>query len=361
MTRDDGRDDEPALDNGWSPVGGPKGKQIKSAYKLATAGVVLVVFMAFIWLGTNTRGKPAEQTPAAPLPQMGFAFKAPPIPAPVASAPMSLPMPKAAPPAQVPGVNSPIFAFTSGLETTGQPQGMPQPATLSRLADGPGPNVASTSAENALTARLQPGAVQAAKAEMLPHPDMTITQGTIIPCTLQTAINTELPGYVKCVLPDDVRGTTGNVVLLDRGTTVVGEIQRGILQGENRVFILWDRAETPQHVIITLASPGTDELGRSGVPGGVDTHFWQRFGGAIMLSVIQGTLQAGTAVAANSGSSTGVAINSFSSNGEQLSDTSLRNSINIPPTLEKNQGDNVAIFVAKDLDFSDVYSLRPNN
>ncbi|HVE21793.1 MAG TPA: type IV secretion system protein VirB10 [Acidocella sp.] len=361
MSGDDRRDDEPALDNAWSPVGGPKGKQIKSAYKLATAGVVLVVFMAFIWLGTNTRGKPAEQTPAAPLPQMGFAFKAPPISEPAASAPMSLPMPKAASSAPVPGASSPIFAFAAGVETTGQPQGMPQPAAAPRLADGPGPNVASPSAENALTARLQPGAVQAAKAELLPHPDMTITQGTIIPCTLQTAINTELPGYVKCVLSDDVRGTTGNVVLLDRGTTVVGEIQRGMLQGENRVFILWDRAETPKHVVITLASPGTDELGRSGVPGGVDTHFWQRFGSAIMLSVIQGALQTGTALAANSGNSTGVAINSFGANADQLSDTSLQNSINIPPTLEKNQGDNVAIFVARDLDFSDVYSLQAGN
>jgi type IV secretion system protein VirB10 len=203
--------------------------------------------------------------------------------------------------------------------------------------------------------------VTAAKAELLPHPDMMITQGTIIPCTLETAIDTQLPGYVKCVLPDDVRSTTGNVVLLDRGTTVVGEIQRGVLEGENRVFILWDRAETPEHAVITLASPGTDELGRSGATGGVDTHFWQRFGNAIMLSVIQGVLQAGTALAGNSGSGTGVAINSFTSNGDQLANTSLQNSINIPPTLEKNQGDNVAIFVARDLDFSDIYTLRASN
>jgi type IV secretion system protein VirB10 len=77
-----------------------------------------------------------------------------------------------------------------------------------------------------------------------------------------------------------------------------------------------------------------------------------------MLSVIQGALQTGTALAANSGQSSGTFFNSFQSNGSEVADTALQATINIPPTLEKNQGDNVAIFVARDLDFSDVYNLR---
>jgi type IV secretion system protein VirB10 len=69
---------------------------------------------------------------------------------------------------------------------------------------------------------------------------------------------------------------------------------------------------------------------------------------------------AGTALAANSGggSASGTFFNSFQSNGTNVADTALQATINIPPTLEKDQGDNVAIFVAKDLDFSDVYNLR---
>jgi type IV secretion system protein VirB10 len=141
-----------------------------------------------------------------------------------------------------------------------------------------------------------------------------------------------------------------------RGTTVVGEIGHGLVQGQDRVFVLWDRAETPDHAVIELASPGTDELGRSGLPGHVNNHWWERFGGAILLSVIQGGLQTGTALAANSGSGGGTFFNSFQSNGTNVSDTALQATINIPPTLEKNQGDNMAIFVAKDLDFSDVYN-----
>ncbi|ESZ02964.1 type VI secretion protein [Mesorhizobium sp. L48C026A00] len=207
-----------------------------------------------------------------------------------------------------------------------------------------------------LSARLKPDIQEPSRATLLPHPDLVITQGTIIPCILQTAVDTNLPGYVKCVLPKDVRGATNNVVLLDRGTTVIGEIQRGLQQGDARVFVLWTRIETPDHALVSLASPGADELGRSGMPGTVDNHFWQRFGGAMLMSVIQGAFQAAGQYAGSSGGGSG--INSFQSNAGQAVETTLRATINVPPTLKKNQGDAVSIFVARDLDFSDVYDLR---
>jgi type IV secretion system protein VirB10 len=246
---------------------------------------------------------------------------------------------------------SPIFAFSGG-------GGVPTAAAAALPTQAAPVSGTPASPPSALATMLKPTVLSGSKARLLPHPDMMLTMGTMIPCTLQTAIDSQLAGFVKCVLPQDVRGTTGNVVLLDRGTTVVGEIGRGLVQGQDRVFVLWDRAETPDHAIIELSSPGTDELGRSGLPGRVNNHWWERFGSAILLSVIQGGLQTGTALAATSGSSGGTFFNSFQSNGTNISDTALQATINIPPTLEKNQGDNVAIFVARDLDFSDVYNLR---
>jgi type IV secretion system protein VirB10 len=206
------------------------------------------------------------------------------------------------------------------------------------------------------------------QAAVLANPNMTITEGTIIPCSLQTAIDSQLPGLVTCVVPIDIRGTTGNVVLLDRGTKLVGQIQSGLLQGQNRVFVDWTRAETPEHVIITLDSPGTDELGRSGLPGAVNNHFWGRFGGALMLTLVQGALDAATIEAAGNGSSNSTQqqatlgfVYSAQSNGQSVANTALQNTINIPPTLTKNQGDTVGLIVAHDLDFSNVYQLRVNN
>lgn len=108
--------------------------------------------------------------------------------------------------------------------------------------------------------------------------------------------------------------------------------------------------------MISLASPSADELGRSGLPGTVDNHFWQRFSGAMLLSVVQGAFQAASTYAGSSGG--GTSFNSVQNNGEQTADTALKATINIPPTLKKNQGDTVSIFVARDLDFSGIYQLR---
>jgi type IV secretion system protein VirB10 len=170
---------------------------------------------------------------------------------------------------------------------------------------------------------------------------------------------------VTCVVPIDIRGSTGDVVLLDRGTKIVGQIQTGLLQGQNRVFVDWTRAETPDHVIVTLDSPGSDELGRAGLPGAVDNHFWERFGGALMLTLVQGGLDAATIEAAGQGNSNSTSqqaglgfVYAAQSNGQSVTNTALEDTINIAPTLSKNQGDTVSLIVAHDLDFSNVYQLQ---
>ena len=349
------------IDDVGSVVSGSPRRQLTAWQKVGVAGLVLVVFLAFIWIAQLNKATQEVKQPDA-VQSTGGAFHAPPPqPAPPAAMPASLPMPALEPSIFAPprhdgtAAESPIFAFSGGGGVAEAAAAtLPSPAALMNGAQA---NL-SAGQQSALGNMLKPTVLTGSKARLLPHPDMMVTMGTMIPCTLQTAIDSQLAGFVKCVLPQDVRSTTGNVVLLDRGTIVVGEIGHGLAQGQDRVFVLWDRAETPDHAVIELSSPGTDELGRSGLPGGVNNHWWERFGSAILLSVIQGGLQTGAALAANSGPGGGTFFNSFQSNGTNISDTALQATINIPPTLEKNQGDNVAIFVARDLDFSDVYNLR---
>ena len=347
-----------------SIVSGAPGRQLTAVQKIGVAGLVLVVFLSFIWISHLTKATQEVKPQPDLAAWTGGALRQPPPQSPPpTAAPGALPMPAAAPAAamfapprqhEMTPAESPIFAFSGGGGVVEPAAALPSPAGL---VTGAQASLAAAQ-PSALANMLKPTVLSGSKARLLPHPDMMVTMGTMIPCTLQTAIDSQLAGYVKCVLPQDVRSTTGNVVLLDRGTIVVGEIGHGLAQGQDRVFVLWDRAETPDHAVIELSSPGTDELGRSGLPGGVNNHWWERFGSAILLSVIQGGLQTGTALAANAGSGGGTFFNSFQSNGTNVSDTALQATINIPPTLEKNQGDNVAIFVARDLDFSDIYNLR---
>jgi type IV secretion system protein VirB10 len=355
------------VDASGSLVSGPQRRQLTTAHKLGVAALVLCLSLAFIWLGARAPSRREDKAAELSLTKNDTAFRSapiilPPEPAPP-PAPTTLPMPEKDAPSIVPApvrkepspADSPIFAYAGEASAVKSVQDEERERGAAMSQDSVG-----DASETSLSAQLKPTILQARKATLLPHPDMLITQGTIIPCVLQTAIDTNLAGFVKCVLPQDIRGATGNVVLLDRGTVVVGEIQKGLQQGDGRVFVLWSRAETPGHAVVTLASPGSDELGRAGLAGKINNHFWKRFGGTILLSLIQGTFQAGTALASNSGGGGGggTNVNSFQSNGEQAANIALRASIDIPPTLEKNQGDTVSIFVAQDLDFSSIYALR---
>ncbi|PIT70580.1 type IV secretion system protein VirB10 [Bartonella tribocorum] len=202
---------------------------------------------------------------------------------------------------------------------------------------------------------LQPVRLGQSHAMQLHNRDLLITQGTQIDCALETKIITSQPGMTTCHLTRDVYSTSGRVVLLDRGSKVVGFYQSGMQQGQTRVFVQWSRIETPSGVVVNLDSPGTGPLGQAGIGGWVDRHFWERFGSAIMVSII-GDLGEWAKSKVNRNSKEN-AQHQGPHGAELVVNDVLQNSINITPTLYKNQGERVNIFVARDLDFSDVYSL----
>lgn len=212
-----------------------------------------------------------------------------------------------------------------------------------------------------LSARLKGTTVQGTRAGLLRDRSFFITQGTFLDCALETALSSDVPGMTACRLTRDVYSTDSKVLLLERGSKVVGQYQGGLKRGQARIFVLWTRVETPNGVIVNIDSPGTDALGRSGLDGFVDTHFWERFGGAVMLSLIDdvGTFVANKA--SGDGNNNQVQFGSTADAATQAAGIALENSINIPPTLLKNQGDHINIFVARDLDFRGVYDLKPAN
>jgi type IV secretion system protein VirB10 len=205
-----------------------------------------------------------------------------------------------------------------------------------------------------LGALLRPGVSAAVRAQVLPTQRLLLPKGAFIDCTLETAIDSTLPGMTTCVMATDTFGANGQVVLLERGTKLIGETRGQVQLGSARVFVLWSEARTPAGVIVPLASPGADELGRSGLPGTVDNHFWQRFGAAMLVSVIDGAVQ--SAVQSSRGGSGTVIVDPSGTQGVMTE--VLKGTINIPPTVMKQQGDRIQVLVARDLDFRSVYELR---
>ena len=208
--------------------------------------------------------------------------------------------------------------------------------------------------EDGLMTLLRPGVATPARAQTLPTQQFLLPKGAFIDCTLETAIDSTLPGMTTCVTATDTFGVDGKVVLLERGSKLVGETRGDVQNGAARVFVLWTEARTPTGVLVPLDSPGTDELGRSGLPGEVNRHFWDRFGGALLISVVDGAMQAAVQASTRGG---GAIIYNPSTSQSAITDV-LKGTINIAPTVVKHQGDRIQILVARDLDFRPVYELR---
>jgi len=327
----------------------------------------------------QTRARQSAQTVSmshaqgeAPLPSLGridppapppSAFDAAPLPPPDPVAP-STPLnpvmlreipPDASPTVGVYGQPQPKTAEQLALER--QLSGVvysaqsPLPAVAGA---GVTPSSAGPHEPGELAALLRPTVSATVRAQVLPTQRLLLPKGAFIDCTLETAIDSTLPGMTTCVMATDVFGVDGQVVLLERGTKLIGETRGQVQQGSARVFVLWTEARTPTGVIVPLASPGADELGRSGLPGAVNNHFWQRFGAAILVSMIDGAVQ--SAVQSTPGGNGTVIVNPSATQGV-LTEV-LKGTVNIPPTVVKRQGDRIQVLVARDLDFRSVYELR---
>lgn len=205
---------------------------------------------------------------------------------------------------------------------------------------------------------------RSAKATKIDRIDAVVPEGTLIPGILETAIVSDLPGQIRAVTSQDVYSFDGRRVLIPTGTRLIGEYQSSITRGQKRIFVVWTRLIRDDGIAVRLNSIGTDSLGRSGLTGLVDNKWRERFGSAIMLSIVG----AGASYATGYGSSG--ATNGVTSDGQRgeelarqtiaqtfsdMANTALQENLRIPPTISVSQGERIFIFVRQDLDFSEFY------
>jgi type IV secretion system protein VirB10 len=184
----------------------------------------------------------------------------------------------------------------------------------------------------------------------------TIIEGSVIPAVLETALNSDAPGFVRAVVTRDVRGFDGSKVLVSRGSRLIGEYNSGTALGQSRAFVIWTRLIRPDGATIDLASPVADGLGQGGIGGKVDTHFLQRFGGAILLSL----LNIGASAVSDSADTT-VVIAGARAGADAASATLGGQGADIGPTITVMQGTPVRVFVSQDLSFAAVGPAPPTD
>jgi type IV secretion system protein VirB10 len=175
-----------------------------------------------------------------------------------------------------------------------------------------------------------------------------VAQGTLIYAVLETALNSTQAGQARAIISTDVYNAAGTKVLIPKGSRVFGEYKADISSGQNRAQIVWGRLIRPDGATISLDSPASDQLGRAGVKGKVDTHFGER----LINALLQSTIDFGGAVAARAvTSSNGVVValpNATQGAASQIITDAPK------PTLKVRHGTRIAVFVSRDLDFSAV-------
>ncbi|WP_324076378.1 MAG: TrbI/VirB10 family protein [Erythrobacter sp.] len=184
-----------------------------------------------------------------------------------------------------------------------------------------------------------------ATARSMVNPSTTITEGTLIPAILETAINTDVPGYVRAVVSQDVKSFDGKRILVPRSSRLIGQYQAGVQQGQRRAYVIWTRLIRPDGVSVSLASPAIAFDGTTGLEGDVNSHFFKRFGSGLLLSVVGGLgalATGGVGGVIVAGGAQGAANSAVQSQGQ------------ISPTIRVRMGEPIRVFTARDLDFSSV-------
>jgi type IV secretion system protein VirB10 len=330
----------------WEEDEEPEPLPVWRRRKWLLVGLGIAVLLAFLF----TRGKPqhAQETQKGEEPFIGVVVpyqppKAAPAPAPIKAAEAA---PEAAPaPPTMP-------AFRGQLPTANAPP--VRPAMLSYAVPHIDPSKpAAASADPPQThLAFQASSLPGIKASPAIDDTYQLMPG-LLPCVLDTAIESDLPGPLLCHLPGPVYSPKG-VLLMEGGTQVIGRYQSMGRSGGSRLLAVSTYAHTPNGIWVPLAgNPMSDDLGRSGFAGAVDNHYLERFGGAVILSLTESGL-AILQAAVSKGGNTYISTDSANNLVEQI----LQSQINIAPTFSKHQGETIAIWLTTPIDFSDSYKIR---
>ncbi|MGD9800286.1 MAG: TrbI/VirB10 family protein, partial [Parvularculaceae bacterium] len=101
-----------------------------------------------------------------------------------------------------------------------------------------------------------------------------VMAGTVIPASLITGINSDLPGTVIAQVTQNVHDSvTGQYVLIPQGAKLIGRYDSVIAFGQSRALLVWSRIIYPDGASILIDNmPASDVAGYSGLADEVDFH-----------------------------------------------------------------------------------------
>ncbi len=349
---------------------GPLGKVALVGAGIAVAGITFWAFSGNMlpWHHKEAPPQAAEvavngtHTRLDPAPVVRAEEPLPPVARPAASLPFA-----AQEDPRLKAYASPINAYkpngaaaTNGAGTAGAAQHTPS---------------GEMGAPDALEASLVPTKMDGTRVAELPNPRWLIEAGRLLPCVQITKINSTLPGAVTATLEQDIRGETGDVIVLGKGARVFGTVQHGLQYGAEVLAVLWQHVTTPvlyddrgmpHQFRIAVNSPASSELGETGLDGELYRHTGKKLLGITIVTAANVLSQGASSALSNAmqsgggrnNNNTSLNFNSFGNAGNSAADELAKQWIEIPDVLIRNQGKTCSIYVVRDLDMRGAYTLQ---
>ena len=237
-----------------------------------------------------------------------------------------------------------------------QLQAAPNPNALAEPQRAvPDPKAADTSASSASAGQQRKIAfAHSPDGDRNPHPlhaappPSTLSAGTVIPASLITGLNSDLPGTVIAQVTQDVRDSaTGRTILIPQGARLIGNYDSMVAYGQRRALIVWTRIIFPDGASTQLDNlPATDVAGYAGLEDKVDSHSWQLLKG-IALSTLLG---ASSQLSFGGGGDLVRAIRqSTQQNAANAGDRITSRNLDVQPTITVRPGWPVRVLLSKDL------------
>lgn len=187
---------------------------------------------------------------------------------------------------------------------------------------------------------------------------VVVHEGTAIRAVLLSRINSDLPGMITARVLNDIYDTqTGLKLAVPAGSRLVGRYNSNVQDGQRRVMAAFHRIILPDGRSLYLkAAGGTDGQGTSGIPGAVDTHFWEMLGSQLLVATVAWAMEptpssdSGTTVNVYGGGSSG--SDQLSAHGEVLVDAAKKLAKpyeNRKPTITVEPGATFNILANQDL------------
>ncbi len=187
-----------------------------------------------------------------------------------------------------------------------------------------------------------------------------LKRGSVIPATLITGINSDLPGRITAQVSQNVYDSaTGHLLLIPQGAKLLGRYDSKISFGQSRVLVVWTDIVFPNGATLQIGGmAGSDAEGYGGFNDEVDNHYFQVFGSAILIAAIGAGIDMSMPASSPYGyqlTPTDAARNSFAESFGRVAEQTISKNMNVQPTLEIRPGYVFNVLVDQDMVFPSSY------